>query len=415
MGYPVSYRKNPRGASKDGFQEPSPRRSSPNDPLRPPYKQPPKPANDPFPMPANDNEPRGGYSRPRLPKFPAWPAKVPPGRGRLRLPRIDPLTGLQIVADLVWPSVLPRIRTSDGTSFGCGPVAMLGPPDGYRYELFAGSYPGNPNLCGLGGQAIPSGLKSGLVQIEGEFTNTDGGQRALNTYVGQYNLNYTRCRWIAWMWRRSYHPLTHIVVSRPMHEAAPLEVPQQLPYTVTNPLPSLVPQPYGYEVPQLRPLPATVPRTPSAWGPVVRPRPIPSLSPGKPGVVIVPDAPLPPRQPPGKGTKERKVTEQVPGSLSGALGAIAGVYESAKFANDLINAFYDALPGKHTAKTPQDKLAELYRRYNEVDIVKAIVGVLKAVAFEKAGAYIDRGRRTASKNLGLHMHIQIPTGGGPRV
>ena len=46
---------------------------------------------------------------------------------------------------------------------------------------------------------------------------------------------------------------------------------------------------------------------------------------------------------------------------------------------------------------------------------KAIEGVLKAVAYERAGAYIDRARRTASKNLGLHMHIQIPTGGGPRV
>ena len=28
---------------------------------------------------------------------------------------------------------------------------------------------------------------------------------------------------------------------------------------------------------------------------------------------------------------------------------------------------------------------------------------------------IDRVRRTASNNLGLHMHIQIPTGGGPRM
>ena len=66
-------------------------------------------------------------------------------------------------------------------------------------------------------------------------------------------------------------------------------------------------------------------------------------------------------------------------------------------------------------KTPQDKLAEIYQRYDEIDVNKAIAGVLKAVAYEHAGAYIDRARRTASNNLGLHMHIQIPTGGGPRV
>ena len=86
-----------------------------------------------------------------------------------------------------------------------------------------------------------------------------------------------------------------------------------------------------------------------------------------------------------------------------------------KFAIDLINAFYNALPGRHTAKTPQAKLAEIYRRYDQVDINAAVIGVLKAVALEKAGAYIDSARRKASKNLGLHMHIQIPTGGGPRV
>ena len=50
-----------------------------------------------------------------------------------------------------------------------------------------------------------------------------------------------------------------------------------------------------------------------------------------------------------------------------------------------------------------------------MDVDRAIKGVLMAVAMERAGAYIDRARRTASKNLGLHMHIQIPTGGGPRV
>ena len=94
---------------------------------------------------------------------------------------------------------------------------------------------------------------------------------------------------------------------------------------------------------------------------------------------------------------------------------MSGVYESVKFANDLVNAFYDALPGKKNAKTPQDKLIELYRRYDEVDVNRAIEGVLMAVAMERAGAYIDRARRTAGDNLGLNMYITIPTGSAPRI
>jgi len=423
MGYPVSYRHGARGYGGGSFQEPAPNRQPLRDPMHPPYKDPPRPANDPFKLPANDNEPRGRYSHPRFPKLPPFPGMSPPGasgsfprppRGRFRLPRIDPLSGIQIVADLAWPSIIPRIGISPGTKFTCGPVAMLGPQDGYIRVLFAGAYPGGSTYCGLGGQVIPGGKE--LVGIEGEFVNTNGGNSGLYTYVGQYNLNRSRCRWIAWMSRRSGDPRTKIVVSRPSLHANPSEVPAPMPYTVANPLPAFVPQPMGNEVPALKPMPAAIPRGPEAYAPVVTARkPEGKIDPSVPGVVIVPDAPLPPRQPPGRGVKERKVTEQVPGLISGALGAAAGVYENAKFANDLINAFYDALPGKHSANTPQDKLAELYRRYNEVDIDKAIAGVLKAVAYEKAGSYIDRARRTASNNLGLHMHIQIPTGGGPRV
>ena len=198
MGYPVSYRHGARGYGGGSFQEPAPNRQPLRDPMHPPYKDPPRPANDPFKLPANDNEPRGRYSHPRFPKLPPFPGMSPPGasgsfprppRGRFRLPRIDPLSGLQIVADLAWPSIIPRIGTSPGTYFKCGPVAMLGPTDGYIHVLFAGSYPALVDLCGLGGQAVPSG-KSDLVGIEGEFVNTTG----VTTYVGQYNLNRTRCR-----------------------------------------------------------------------------------------------------------------------------------------------------------------------------------------------------------------------------
>ena len=99
----------------------------------------------------------------------------------------------------------------------------------------------------------------------------------------------------------------------------------------------------------------------------------------------------------------------------GALGIAAGIYEDAKFYNDVLNAWYHATPGKHDAKTPAEKALYIYRNADKIDINKAVLGVLAAVAGEKAGAYLDRARRTTADNLGLNMYITIPTGGGPKI
>ena len=64
---------------------------------------------------------------------------------------------------------------------------------------------------------------------------------------------------------------------------------------------------------------------------------------------------------------------------------------------------------------PDEKARLLYRYSDKIDVEKAIIGVLKAVAYEKAGAYIDRARRVTGDNLGLNMYISVPTGGGPRI
>jgi len=334
------------------------------------------------------------------------------GGGRFRIPGNLPV---QIAFDVAMDVLqyyadvrnMPQVELADsGWEQFCGPtVPVSGYPGRYAFHNIGGW---NIN-CGLGGQALGQGSVGWP-----EYSPSDRWM-----ILAKFNDSDTVPRWsIVSQWRRHHgYPNPIIPTVWPsVGPIAPYEVPAPLPATVANPLPAMVPQPIGYEAPYARPLPASVPRGPGAYASPVRARsPEGKLDPSVTGVVIVPDAPLPPRQPPGKGVKERKATERVPGSIAGALGAVAGVYESAKFANDLISAFYDALPGKHTAKTPQDKLAELYRRYNEVDIDKAIAGVLKAVAYEKAGSYIDRARRTASNNLGLHMHIQIPTGGGPRV
>ena len=138
-----------------------------------------------------------------------------------------------------------------------------------------------------------------------------------------------------------------------------------------------------------------------------------------PGPVVVFSSPTvsnPVRRPPGPGTKERKVRAQgALAGLNGLLGAAAGVYEDAKFARDLVNAFYKALPNNKGAKDPVSQLRELYARWSEVDVNAAVLGVLKEVAKEHAGAYIDRARRVASNNLGLNMHITTPVGSSPYV
>ena len=64
---------------------------------------------------------------------------------------------------------------------------------------------------------------------------------------------------------------------------------------------------------------------------------------------------------------------------------------------------------------PDQKALALYRNYDKIDIQKAILGVMIAVAGEKAGAFLDKVRRVTGDNLGLNMYISIPTGSAPRI
>ena len=199
------------------------------------------------------------------------------------------------------------------------------------------------------------------------------------------------------------------------------EVPEVVPATVANPLPAIIAPPVGNQLPKDRPYPGALPRV-NPWSKTVYARVAASTGAkanSKPGTVVVGrpgQVTLPTRRPPGPGVKERKV--RATGALAGvnaALGVAAGVYEDAKFYNDVLNAWYNALPGKKNARTPAEKAWELYRRWDEVNLSQAMVNVLLAVAGEKAGAYIDRARRTAGDNLGLNMYITIPTGSAPRI
>ena len=274
---------------------------------------------------------------------------------------------------------------------------------------------GTSYTCGLGGQA----LGRGSVVPEGQPTNQNDATWTLARQAAD-DLG----RWFniqAWY---GFSPYSRLPAVRLGTWAHPDAVPQPVPWSRPNQLPEYVPNPDGATVPAVRPMPATLPRGRPGNNPYTRsnvnsrPSPRPSPNPSVPEVVVRP-TPLPeniPREPPGKGTKERKVRAR--GNLAflnAALGAVAGVYEDAKFINDLVNAFYNALPNNEGARTPQSKLAEIYRRYNDVDIEKAVLGVLQAYAGEKAGAYIDRARRTIAENLGLNMYITIPIGSAPRL
>ena len=59
--------------------------------------------------------------------------------------------------------------------------------------------------------------------------------------------------------------------------------------------------------------------------------------------------------------KERKF-RAASGALVGALGLAAGLYEDAKFANDILEAWYQALPKnlKETGLRPDQKAKALY-------------------------------------------------------
>lgn len=400
MGYPVSYRNGARKYQAGGFQNPV---------KVPPGTKPPRPANDNWRPPANDNEPGGGRPRVSLPKAPPYPGlpDIPPQLipPQYRLP--------YEVVKYPWNYYSNQRTYPDTTDIStqlihtCGPVFPKIPAywqGRYAWHLGAG------NICGLSGQVMGEGLavppvvppKRGLIYAQ------------------------RRPDWGIWaiieQWWNDGDVAVKPTIMQPVTGPTPsIEAPAPMPATVTNPMPAIVPAPVGNVVPAARPMPATVPDARPAANVYTRPQsnvrpdhwPKPGPHPG-PVVVVGPgQATNPVRKPPGPGVKERKV--RASGAIAGALGIAAGVYEDAKFYNDVLNAWYDALPGKKSAKTPAEKALELYRRADEIDVQKAIINVLIAVAGEKAGGYIERARRKAGDNLGLNMYISIPTGSAPRV
>lgn len=420
MGFPVAYRSGARKFNSGGFQEPAikPPGSPVRNPMKPPYTPPPKPANDPYPRPDNDNVPgRGRWDHPPFPQLPAFPGFDPPALAAGAMGRLLPpgaraawqVAKVMFQAEQIRNNLaMPNIDFKGQWSIKCGPVPASPAYTG-RWGLFKNL--GNDNVCSLGGQALP---------LSAEVQDIEPTQDTL--LVAKWSGDTVFDRWYDVMFARRVGTAVKAQVFWPRStNLRPREVPEPVPVPEGAPLPAYVPSPQGNELPQFKPMPASVPRVrPGVYQYPARqvssdhwPKP----EPGKiENVVVVapPTVTNPIRKPPGPGVKERKF-RTAPGVLVGALGAAAGIYEDAKFYNDVLNAWYNSLPGKKNARTPAEKALELYRRADEIDVNKAVLGVLAAVAGEKAGAYLDKARRVTGDNLGLNMYITIPTGSAPRV
>ena len=409
MGYPTAYRSGARKYGNGGFQNPL---------TVPPGKKPPRPANDNWPKPANDNDPGAGAIKlPEFPAFPGLPAEDLAMRYAVKLipPPLRTAINFFDVISTYWPNMRQEpIVEMPGWIQGCGPV----PAVGYNAQ-FAFHKTGTATVCGIGNQALGA---PGGSPAPGSDWNIALFARARYITAG----NPYTVRWANISWWSKPAGAGQPYVRYPAVWMDPLAAPEYLPATVANPLPASVPAPRGNEMPASRPMPAKLPRLNPRYsvytkvGEALHPAhwPKPNNA-NAPVVVVAPPSVAPPaRKPPGPGVKERKVRAKGAfAALNGALGVAAKVYEDAKFYNDVLNAWYNALPDylKKPGLRPDEKARLLYRHSDKIDVEKAIIGVLIAVAGEKAGAYIDRARRVTGDNLGLNMYISVPTGGGPRI
>lgn len=413
MGYPVSYRSGARKYAGGGFQNPT---------VVPPGRRPGRPANDNWPTPANDNDPGAGVRPPKVevPSNPFPGLALDFGYGAMRAALPPPVRLAWDAYDLVNDAYgVYRNRALAGqVDLGGWWSVVCGPSYPIQGTGRFGWWGGLAGTCGLAGQALGNVLNSPLEA------------KVLNSGWLYVKGNADNSRWyIIQSWKRNSpgpgntSPYYRGPTINGQASAFAKFQPEPMPWSVANPLPAYVPNPVGNELPASKAMPAQAPRSRPGLNPYARPSR--SLVPGKvtisppPGTVVVtpPQVVLDPiRVPPGRGVKERKVRASGAfAGLNGALGVAAGIYEDAKFYNDVLNAFYYALPGKHGAKTPAEKALAIYRGADKLDINKAVLGVLIAVAGEKAGAYIDRARRYAGDQLGVGMYIDIPTGSAPRL
>lgn len=150
--------------------------------------------------------------------------------------------------------------------------------------------------------------------------------------------------------------------------------------------------------------------------PNARGRSRPSQRPGRPapqpGKAPVIENPTHIRKPPGKGVKERKPDPKgniFQRALGDALGAFSEV-------NDAIEVLHDALPDEYKAKSfyrgraiqpSWDKMwAAVYQHINEVDMSRAIPGLVRNHYQDKLVGILSRGANNASYRGGRHDDLR---------
>lgn len=214
--------------------------------------------------------------------------------------------------------------------------------------------------------------------------------RDKNPAAGQPDMPGPIYRPDTWIWPESEPALEPTV--------NPMAVP------VGRPGPEKAPVPYRL-IPYRQANPFLSPHEQSNWGPRTLVREAGELSwkfDPRYRSRVRPEAKPHVRQPPGKGTKERKLNLSI-GGVPGKI--IGGVTEAV----DAVDAIYAALPRKYKSPglTPQEKAAQIYRHFDEVDLRKALANLFVQQVSDRAWGTIGRAAAQAAVKGGLPRGLQF--------
>lgn len=173
---------------------------------------------------------------------------------------------------------------------------------------------------------------------------------------------------------------------------------------IARPGPEKAPVPYRL-IPYRQPNPFLSPHEQSNWGPRTLVREAGELSwkfDPRYRNRVRPEAKPHVRQPPGKGTKERKLNLSI-GGVPGKI--IGGVTEAV----DAVDAIYAALPSKYKSPglTPQEKAAQIYRHFDQVDLRKALANLFVQQVSDRAWGTIGKAAAQAAVKGGLPRGLQF--------
>lgn len=422
MGYPVAYRSGARaggylpasggvGKGSEAFDRtafarprPTPYTPRPWTPTRPPD-------NDNIkPLPKGKSKiPKTGIPFPR-PKI-GWKTILP-----------NPLKEIIGLAPFPLPwatSTKQWVSGNWGLCCGVSPPSVNYQDGTYWWNLTAGYC----TTCGLAGQAMPGGEQA---SPEAADNGTSAALVMADKRVTLTTRWYIRGVWTRpspGLWTKPYPGFKPIVVPieypyvPPMPEVSPEPSPAVIPW-MPNPYPMPIQQPVPEpepipwkQLPRLRPNRPQPGIAPGPWTPTpegnkpprgYRPPDTERPWPGGKGPYMPPALPPAPTgpKPPGKNNKEVKGNASK--EMLAALAILAELLDAGLLVQDIVEAFYRALPGAYQVKWPtlQQMLWALYQHWDEVDFEEAVEGAIWALFWEKVGGKIDGARSKFAKSIG---------------